>query len=319
MSTIEQARKVSLRLKRAPLQNGSNFHSEVADTIDALLAELADMKAYAKHERSLGAEKWMHEALDLRDELASLKVQKPAAYGIRQITDDEGVEEWEDIRTSPDVAKEDADGMMETGRGEQYEVVPLYRTAGAQASVTCQIYGHVVGACVECNTHEEADQKAELDALRADVRRLTGVAFLASAERDELRMELAALKASPVSLQAANDVCTIDCLNGRVMRLMAELADERIRGLQLLADAKEWQQMVAERDAELEGWKADQKENLANQCNLQATINAQRNVLEQALEAMHQYTTNKLTVGQRYTNEGQQLLDAITAIQELLA
>ena len=47
-------------------------------------------------------------------------------------------------------------------------------------------------------------------------------------------------------------------------------------------------------------------------------INAQRKVLEQALEALHQYTTNKLTVGQRYTNEGQQLLDAITAIQGVL-
>ena len=26
--------------------------------------------------------------------------------------------------------------------------------------VTCQIYGHVVGACVECNTHIEAQQVA---------------------------------------------------------------------------------------------------------------------------------------------------------------
>ena len=27
-----------------------------------------------------------------------------------------------------------------------------------QKQVTCQIYGHVVGACVECNTHIEAQQ-----------------------------------------------------------------------------------------------------------------------------------------------------------------
>ena len=51
---------------------------------------------------------------------------KPVAYGIRQITDDEGVEEWEDIRTSPDRAREEADDMMATGKGEIYKVVPLY-------------------------------------------------------------------------------------------------------------------------------------------------------------------------------------------------
>jgi len=54
--------------------------------------------------------------------------RKPDCYGIRQITDDEGVEEWEDIRTSPDVAREEANDMMATGRGELYEVVPLWTT-----------------------------------------------------------------------------------------------------------------------------------------------------------------------------------------------
>ncbi len=54
--------------------------------------------------------------------------RKPDCYGIRQITEDEGVEEWEDIRTSPDVAREEANDMMATGRGELYEVVPLWTT-----------------------------------------------------------------------------------------------------------------------------------------------------------------------------------------------
>lgn len=54
--------------------------------------------------------------------------RKPNCYAIRQITDDEGVEEWEDIRTSPDVAREEANYMMATGRGEIYEVVPLWTT-----------------------------------------------------------------------------------------------------------------------------------------------------------------------------------------------
>ena len=43
--------------------------------------------------------------------------RKPDCYAIRQITDDEGVEEWEDIRTSPDVAREEANNMMATRRG----------------------------------------------------------------------------------------------------------------------------------------------------------------------------------------------------------
>ena len=62
--------------------------------------------------------------------------RKPDCYGIRQITDDEGVEEWEDIRTSPDVAREEAYDMMATGRGEIYEVVPLWTTP--QPSPTAQ-------------------------------------------------------------------------------------------------------------------------------------------------------------------------------------
>lgn len=36
--------------------------------IDACRNEITNLKAYSKHERSLGAEKWMHEALDLREE-----------------------------------------------------------------------------------------------------------------------------------------------------------------------------------------------------------------------------------------------------------
>ena len=62
--------------------------------------------------------------------------RKPDCYGIRQITDDEGIEEWEDIRTSPDVAREEATDMMATGRGEIYEVVPLWATP--QPSLTAK-------------------------------------------------------------------------------------------------------------------------------------------------------------------------------------
>jgi hypothetical protein len=45
--------------------------------------------------------------------------------------------------------------------------------------VTCQIYGHVVGACVECNTHIEAQQVAvavplsdeQIEDMRGDANR----------------------------------------------------------------------------------------------------------------------------------------------------
>lgn len=70
--------------------------------------------------------------------------RKPDCYGIRQITDDEGVEEWEDIRTSPDVAREEANDMMATGRGEVYEVVPLWTTP--QPAPDC----HHRPPCDEC-------------------------------------------------------------------------------------------------------------------------------------------------------------------------
>lgn len=77
--------------------------------------------------------------------------RKPDCYGIRQITDDESVEEWEDIRTSPDVAREEANDMMATGRGEIYEVVPLWTTP--QPSTTPQ-----------ADSQPAPDQRQQLDA-----------------------------------------------------------------------------------------------------------------------------------------------------------
>ena len=51
------------------------YAADVMDAADAVIkerdAEISNLKAYAKHERSLGAEKWMHEALDLREERAA--------------------------------------------------------------------------------------------------------------------------------------------------------------------------------------------------------------------------------------------------------
>ena len=67
---------------------------------------------------------------------------------------------------------------------------------------------------------------------------------------------------------------------------------------------------LAERDAEIAGWKADQKENLANQCELQRVVNEHRDVFEQALAELIECRSVD-------DNEhGRQA--AITAIQEIL-
>jgi hypothetical protein len=44
-----------------------------------------------------------------------------------------------------------------------------------------------------------------------------------------------------------------------------------------------------------------------------------REAMQQALEALEQYVSKELTFGQRYTNEGQGLLDSITALRAALA
>lgn len=108
-------------------------------------------RLHAENERlSCLCDKWNSECDEFREDNKRLAAalartvmldqvsfdRKPDCYGIRQITDDEGVEEWEDIRTSPDVAREEAYDMMATGRGEIYEVVPLWTTP--QPSPTAQ-------------------------------------------------------------------------------------------------------------------------------------------------------------------------------------
>ena len=94
-------------------------------------------------------------------------------------------------------------------------------------------------------------------------------------------------------------------------------------GEAMQAEIDELRAALAERDAEIVGWRADQKENLANQCNLQAIINAQRDVLRQALttiNANHHWHTEYDdfdgygTKSQLHT----QNIAAITAIQGVL-
>ncbi len=90
--------------------------------------------------------------------------RKPDCYGIRQITDDESVEEWEDIRTSPDVAREEANDMMATGRGEIYEVVPLWTTPQLAPQPAPAAQGDALNNTV----------RVPLDSLHADAAYLIG-------------------------------------------------------------------------------------------------------------------------------------------------
>ena len=90
----------------------------------------------------------------------------------------------------------------------------------------------------------------------------------------------------------------------------------QLRAMQ--AEINELRAALQERDAEIEGWKADQKENLANQCNLQATIKAQRNVLEQALEALQTCRIRSVTEGEVREVTPKIITNAIIAIQEQL-
>jgi hypothetical protein len=46
-------------------------------------------------------------------------------------------------------------------------------------------------------------------------------------------------------------------------------------------------QMLQAQAAEIEGWKADQKENLRNQCDLQAEINRLRSALRKAIDTTY--------------------------------
>jgi len=63
----------------------------------------------------------------------------------------------------------------------------------------------------------------------------------------------------------------------------------------VLIELTELRTALAERDTEIEGWKADQKENLCNQCELQMQINTLRSAAQQALEALEELRYSSTT------------------------
>ena len=78
--------------------------------------------------------------IDLKEIVSSIAKQhkdvgKPVAYAVHQITDDDGIETWEDIFTSPDVATDTARRLSKTHG--TFEVVPLYLGTGVTPCQTC--------------------------------------------------------------------------------------------------------------------------------------------------------------------------------------
>lgn len=70
----------------------------------------------------------------------------------KPLTDEQITEVWHELRAQKeDWSDLDFARAIEAKIKEQ--AAPAQ--AGAQPTVTCQIYGHVVGACAECNTHNE--------------------------------------------------------------------------------------------------------------------------------------------------------------------
>ena len=85
--------------------------------------------------------------IDLKEIVSSIAEQhkdvgKPAAYAVHQITDDDGVETWEDIFTSPDIATDTARRLSKTSG--QFEAVPLYRSTGVTPCQTCESLARAV-------------------------------------------------------------------------------------------------------------------------------------------------------------------------------
>ena len=92
---IEQAKAVAARLREGWTYG---LLSEAADTIDALIAEVENLRAYAKHERSLGAEQFAQEVHDTRQENESLRgALETLKIALRVGMPEYSYEDWLDI------------------------------------------------------------------------------------------------------------------------------------------------------------------------------------------------------------------------------
>lgn len=70
--------------------------------------------------------------------------------------------------------------------------------------------------------------QAEIDELRAEIKRLTGIAFLASAERDELRMELGDLPEAQADMLAT-------------IKAQRKVLEQALEALELTLDSLEYE------------------------------------------------------------------------------
>lgn len=85
--------------------------------------------------------------IDLKEIVSSIAKQhkdvgKPVAYAVHQITDDDGIEAWEDIFTSPDMATDTARRLSKPHM--VFEAVPLYLGTGVTPCQTCESLARAV-------------------------------------------------------------------------------------------------------------------------------------------------------------------------------
>ena len=76
--------------------------------------------------------------------------------------------------------------------------------------------------------------------------------------------------------------------------------------------------VCAEKDAEIEQIEATARIRRVRNEVLEAELATLRTAAQQAIEALNEFVETEFTVGQRYTNEGQSMLDAITALTAAL-
>jgi len=121
----------------------------------------------------------------------------------------------------------------------------LFTHPSPASTVTCQIYGHVVGACGECNTHEEADVNVTNAKLASNYLELV-------AKVQELETELARVKAKwQDDYLTLNDVC-----NQQIeLKAAAKLALDALEHCQVLVADGSQHKWVMHHNAAIEALK----------------------------------------------------------------
>lgn len=96
------------------------------DLLDGIKEKVKEMRAIINSQRARIEQLEAQLAKVTLSGAEHTRKPKPDCYAVHQVTDDEGVEEWADVFTSPDVAQECAKNLQSKWPGDVFEVVPLY-------------------------------------------------------------------------------------------------------------------------------------------------------------------------------------------------